>query len=281
MSPLPAGVRSSLLFSLRPEGSPSHLIEIILPGFRIGPLVNFALYLPLLKGTEGFSPNPLSLFGSTGKLLNSSTTSVFLGQVRAHHFYIGVVFIIVRSILSLSSPMCHFKEKGFRQLDAQLSMNLAIGGSLSIAFAHHIYAIPIYPYLSHHYPTVLCLFYHHMWVGGFLIIGAGAHASIFIIGSKAAMLPLAFGSNRSKTKDRKKSPLCFHRDLIIGHLIWVSIGLGLHNFGFYIHNDTLQGLQRTEDIFVLGWFTGVQVHIRELVMVLLLGVNSLSSKCTN
>jgi len=72
---------------------------------------------------------------------------------------------------------------------------------------------------------VLCLFYHHMWVGGFLIIGAGAHASIFIIGSKAAMLPLAFGSNRSKTKDRKKSPLCFHRDLIIGHLIWVSIGL--------------------------------------------------------
>jgi hypothetical protein len=43
--------------------------------------------------------------------------------------------------------------------------------------------------------------------------------------------------------------ITFHRDLIIGHLIWVSIGLGLDNFGFYIHNDTLQGLQRTEDIF--------------------------------
>ena len=28
----------------------------------------------------------------------------------------------------------------------------------------------------------------------------------------------------------------------------VSIGLGLDNFGFYIDNDTLQGLQRTEDI---------------------------------
>ena len=85
-------------------------------------------------------------------------------------------------------------------------------------------------------------------IQGYFIL---TYASIFIIGSKAAMLPLAFGSNRSKTKDRKKSPLCFHRDLIIGHLIWVSIGLGLHNFGFYIHNDTLQGLQRTEDIFVL------------------------------
>jgi len=64
----------------------------------------------------------------------------------------------------------------------------------------------------------------------------------------------------------------FHRDLIIGHLIWVSIGFGLHNlinnFGFYLHNDTLQGLQRTEDIFVhrCNRFT--------LVMVQLLGVNS-------
>ena len=44
------------------------LIEIILPGFRIGPLVNFALYLPL-----------------SYDLFNSSTTSVFLGQVSFHH----------------------------------------------------------------------------------------------------------------------------------------------------------------------------------------------------
>lgn len=59
-------------------------------------------------------------------------------------------------------------------------MNLAIAASLSIAFAHHIYAIPIYPYYTSDYPTVLYLFYHHMWVGAFQIIGAGAHVSIFI-----------------------------------------------------------------------------------------------------
>ena len=48
-----------------------------------------------------------------------------------------------------------------------LWMNLAIGGSLSIAFGDHIYAIPIYPYCPMDYPLVLCLFYHHMSLGGF------------------------------------------------------------------------------------------------------------------
>jgi photosystem I P700 chlorophyll a apoprotein A1 len=47
-------------------------------------------------------------------------------------------------------------------------MNLAAAASLSIAFAHHIYAIPIYPYCASDYPTVLCLFYHHIWVAAFI-----------------------------------------------------------------------------------------------------------------
>ncbi len=115
--------------------------------------------------------------------------------------------------------------------DAQLSLNLAIAASLSIAFAHHIYAIPIYPYCASDYPTVLCLFYHHMWVGGFLIIGAAAHASIFIIA------------------DNNSFSILNHRDVILGHLLWVSIALGLHSFSLYIHNDTLQAFGRPEDIF--------------------------------
>ena len=72
------------------------LIEILLPGFRIGPLVNLALYLP-------FSYD----------LFNSSTTSVFLGQVRFHHFTLGVVFIIV-SLIGYS----------FQQLQQQQQLSL-------------------------------------------------------------------------------------------------------------------------------------------------------------
>jgi photosystem I P700 chlorophyll a apoprotein A1 len=45
--------------------------------------------------------------------------------------------------------------------------------------AHHMYAMPPYPYIATDYATQLGLFTHHMWIGGFLICGAGAHAAIF------------------------------------------------------------------------------------------------------
>ena len=109
------------------------LIEIILPGFRIGPLVNFALYLPL-----------------SYDLFNSSTTSVFLGQVRFHHFTLGVVFIIV-SLIGYSIHWFHWSVLDLLQhlkkaWHPQFSINLATYASCCIAFAHHIYAIPMYPF---------------------------------------------------------------------------------------------------------------------------------------
>ena len=35
----------------------------------------------------------------------------------------------------------------------------------------------------------------------------------------------------------------------MGHLIWVTIALGMHAFGIYIHNETMQALGRPEDMF--------------------------------
>lgn len=197
------------------------LIEIILPGFRIGPKVNFALYLPL-----------------SYDLFNSSTTSVFLGQVSFHHFTLGVVFIIVSLIgYSIHNSISLAKLQHFQKAwHPQFSINLATYASCCIAFAHHIYAIPMYPFCSSSYVTVLCLFYHHMWNGTFLIIGGGAHASIREI--REAYLPICINSLFTA-----------HRDVIIGHLIWVSIYLGFHSFSLYIHNDTFQALRRPEDIF--------------------------------
>ncbi|KAK6771501.1 hypothetical protein RDI58_031258 [Solanum bulbocastanum] len=46
--------------------------------------------------------------------------------------------------------------------------------------AHHMYSMPPYPYLATDYGTQLSLFTHHMWIGGFLIVGAAAHAAIFM-----------------------------------------------------------------------------------------------------
>ena len=64
---------------------------------------------------------------------------------------------------------------------AQLALNLALLGSLTIIVAHHMYAMPPYPYQAIDYGTQLSLFTHHTWIGGFLIVGAGAHAAIFMV----------------------------------------------------------------------------------------------------
>jgi photosystem I P700 chlorophyll a apoprotein A1 len=197
------------------------LMETLFPGFGVGPKVNFALYLP-----------------SSHDLFNPSTASIFLGQIAFHHFALGVVFIIVGLIgyLTRNSISLAKLQHSQKTWHSQLSINLAVCASCSIVFAHHVYAMPVYPFCSSDYATVLCLFCHHMWIGAFLIIGAGAHASIREI--REAHLPICINSL-----------LTAHRDVIIGHLIWVTIYLGFHSFGLYVHNDTLQALRRPEDTF--------------------------------
>ena len=86
-------------------------------------------------------------------------------------------------------------------------------------FAHHIYAMPTYAYIAPDYPTVLCLFYHHIYLGGFLIIGGGAHASIYIIGDSIVAGPdaLAQQDNIGSQLTIAKQQVLNHRHLIIGH----------------------------------------------------------------
>ena len=94
--------------------------------------------------------------------------------------------------------------------------------------------MPVYPFYVSDYPTMLCLFSHHMWIGGLLIVGSGAHASIFLVRDYRFSFTLTI-----------ELVLC-HRDIIMGHLIWICIVLGSHSFTIYIHNDTLQSLGRPE-----------------------------------
>jgi photosystem I P700 chlorophyll a apoprotein A1 len=102
-----------------------------------------------------------------------------------------------------------------------------------------MYAMPPYPYLATDYPTQLSLFTHHMWIGGFLIVGAGAHAAIFMVRDYDP------AKNVNNLLDR----VLRHRDAIISHLNWVCIFLGFHSFGLYIHNDTMRALGRPQDMF--------------------------------
>ncbi len=102
-----------------------------------------------------------------------------------------------------------------------------------------MYSMPPYPYLATDYGTQLSLFTHHTWIGGFCIVGAGAHAAIFMVRDYDPT------NNYNNLLDR----VIRHRDAIISHLNWVCIFLGFHSFGLYIHNDTMSALGRPQDMF--------------------------------
>ncbi|PHU28858.1 Photosystem I chlorophyll a apoprotein A1 [Capsicum chinense] len=78
-----------------------------------------------------------------------------------------------------------------------------------------------------------------MWIGRFLIVGVATDATIFLVRD--------YDPNTwyNDLLDR----VLRHRDAIIPYLNWACIFLGFHNFGLYVHNDTMSVLGRPQDIF--------------------------------
>ncbi|MBR8835774.1 MAG: photosystem I core protein PsaA [Stigonema ocellatum SAG 48.90 = DSM 106950] len=191
--------------------------------------------------------------------LNPVTGGLWLTDIAHHHLAIAVLFIVAGHMYRTNWGIGHsikeilenhkgpFTGEGHKGLyenlttswHAQLGTNLALLGSLTIIVAHHMYAMPPYPYLATDYATQLCIFTHHLWIGGFLIVGGAAHATIFMVRDYDPVV------NQNNVLDR----VIRHRDAIISHLNWVSMFLGFHSFGLYIHNDTMRALGRPQDMF--------------------------------
>ena len=191
--------------------------------------------------------------------LNPITGGLWLSDTAHHHLALAVLFICaghmyrtnwgighsMKEILEAhKGPFTGEGHKGLYEIlttswHAQLAINLAMMGSTSIIVAHHMYAMPPYPYIATDYPTQLSLFTHHMWIGGFCVSGAAAHAGIFMVRDYNP------AQNYNNLLDR----VIRHRDAIISHLNWICIFLGFHSFGLYIHNDTMRALGRSQDMF--------------------------------
>jgi len=195
--------------------------------------------------------------------LNPVTGSLWMTDISHHHLAFGVLAVIgghlyrtswgigstLKEILDnhKGDPILFPAPKGHvgiyefmaNSWHAQLAVNLAMIGSLSIIISHHMYAMPAYPYLAIDYPTVLGLFTHHMWIGGLFICGAAAHAAIALIRDY----------DPSKHIDNVLDRILKARDALISHLNWACMFLGFHSFGLYIHNDVMRALGRPQDMF--------------------------------
>ena len=199
--------------------------------------------------------------------LNPVTGGLWLSDTAHHHLALAVILIIaghmyrtnwgighsMKEILEAhKGPLTGTGHKGMYEVfttswHAQLSWNLAWMGSLSILVAHHMYAMPPYPYLATDYATTLSLFTHHIWIGGFLIVGAAAHAAIYMVRDY----------NPAMHVNNNLDRVLRHRDAIISHLVWVCQFLGFHSFAIYCHNDTMRAFGRPQDMFS---DTGIQLQ---------------------
>ncbi|KAF4382093.1 hypothetical protein F8388_001238 [Cannabis sativa] len=130
--------------------------------------------------------------------LDPVTGGLWLTDIAHHHLAIAILFLVaghmyrtnwgighgIKDILEAhKGPFTGQGHKGLYEIlttswHAQLSLNLAMLGSLTIVVAHHMYLMPPYPYLATDYGTQLSLFTHHMWIGGFLIVGAAGFAVV-------------------------------------------------------------------------------------------------------
>ncbi|KAB1200002.1 hypothetical protein CJ030_MR0G008653 [Morella rubra] len=193
--------------------------------------------------------------------LDPVTGGLWLTDIEHHHLAIAILFLIaghmyrtnwgighgIKDILEAhKGPFTGQGHKGLYEIlttswHAQLSINLAILGSLTIVVAHHMYSMPPYPYLATDYGTQLSLFTHHMWIGGFLIVGAAAHAAIFMIRDYDPT------TRYNDLLDR----VLRHRDAIISHLNWSDVWGSISDQGVVTH--ITGGNFAQSSITINGW----------------------------
>merc|ERR1712115_311665 len=104
-----------------------------------------------------------------------------------------------------------------------------MGGVATSLTAQHIYALTPYAFLSKDYVTQSALYVHHQYIAGFLMVGAFAHGAIFFVRDY----------DPEQNKNNVLARVLEHKEAIISHLSWVSLFLGFHTFGLYVHNDVV------------------------------------------
>lgn len=121
-------------------------------------------------------------------------------------------------------------------LHFQLGLALASLGVITSLVAQHMYALPSYAFIAKDYTTQAALYTHHQYIAGFLMVGAFAHGAIFFVRDY----------DPEQNKNNVLARILEHKEAIISHLSWVSLFLGFHTLGLYVHNDVVVAFGQPE-----------------------------------
>jgi photosystem I P700 chlorophyll a apoprotein A2 len=177
------------------------------------------------------------------------TGALWLTDIAHHHLAIAVVFIVaghmyrttwgighsLKEILESHVPPNGLLGSGHKglfetitdSLHMQLGLALAGLGVITSLVAQHMYALNPYVFLSENHTAQVSLYVHHQFIAGFLMVGAFAHGAIFFVRDY----------NPETNHNNVLARMLQHKEAIISHLSWVSLFLGFHTLGLYIHND--------------------------------------------
>jgi len=179
------------------------------------------------------------------------TESLWLTDMAHHHLAIAVIFIIaghmyrtnfgighsIKEILNTHKPPSGKLGDGHKNLydtvnnslHFQLGLALASLGVITSLVAQHMYAMPPYAFIAKDYTTMAALYTHHQYIAGFLMVGAFAHGAIFFVRDY----------DPEQNKNNVLARILDHKEAIISHLSWVTLFLGFHTLGLYVHNDVV------------------------------------------
>ena len=197
--------------------------------------------------SEGAGTAILTFLGG----FHPQTQALWLTDIAHHHLAIAVVFIIaghmyrtnfgighsIKEILDTHKPPQGGLGEGHKglydtlnnSLHFQLALALASLGTVTSLVAQHMYALPSYAFIAKDYTTQAALYTHHQYIAGFLVTGAFAHGAIFLVRDY----------DPEANKNNVLSRALQHKEAIISHLSWVSLFLGFHTLGLYVHNDVV------------------------------------------
>ena len=267
----------AVLFGFSSIAWTGHLVHVAIPEAR-GQHVGWDNFLTTLPHPAGLAPfftgnwgvyaqNPDSLsqaFGSADGAGTAILTSLggfhpqsealWLTDIAHHHLAIGCIFVIaghmyrtnfgighsIKEILETHNPPkgtpgdLGAGHKGLydtinNSLHFQLGLALASLGVVTSLVAQHMYSMPSYAFIAKDYTTQAALYTHHQYIAIALMCGAFAHGAIFFIRDY----------DPEANKDNVLARMLEHKEAIISHLSWVSLFLGFHTLGLYVHNDVV------------------------------------------
>jgi photosystem I P700 chlorophyll a apoprotein A2 len=269
------------LFGVSSLAWTGHLVHVAIPASR-GQRVDWSNFLNILPHPQGLAPfftgqwlvyaqNPdttTHLFstseGSGSAILtflggfHPQTQSLWLTDIAHHHLAIAVLFIVaghmyrtnfgighsIREILDSHVPPAGGLGRGHKglydtvnnSLHFQLGLALASVGTITSIVAQHMYSLPPYAFLAQDFTTQAALYTHHQYIAGFIMCGAFAHGAIFFLRDY----------DPERNQGNVLARILEHKEALISHLSWVSLFLGFHTLGLYVHNDVMQAFGTPE-----------------------------------